>query len=99
AWNVSYGRRSGSGSAERILPDARSEECIRSRWLGIYYRERKKSNSHDSGPLLAIDRLPRGRDEARQHLDSWQIDCWQMDSWHTVGHLPATQTGQRLIEP
>ena len=50
-------RKSG---AERLLPDARREECVRGGWIGIHHREREESHADDSGAGVARYRLSGG---------------------------------------
>ena len=70
ARNLPHGRRSKAIRAQRILPDARSEECFRGGWLGFHQRIGEESHADDSGAGLARNRLHGGGNARGKNLAS-----------------------------
>ena len=64
--NGAHGSRSEELGAERILPDARCEECFRSRWRAAGDKSRQESDADDHGVVVAsvgilVERSRKGK--------------------------------------
>ena len=69
ARHLPHGRGSEALRAERLLPDARREECVCGGRIGVHDGFGKESDADDPGSGLARDRLHGWRNEARQYLE------------------------------
>ncbi len=68
ARHLPHGSRPEAFRPKRIQPNARREERLRRRWLGLHDGLRKEPDDHDSRASLAIHRLHGRGNKARKYL-------------------------------